>query len=324
MNIVLATDDKFVQHCAVTIISILKNNPDSVNIYILTEGLSEVNKNILNDLVLSNCGNIMFIKVEPDKLKNCPMPSMDNLKHISIATYYRLLIPELIPQEIDKVIYMDCDIVVRKNLQNLWNINIDNHALGAVYQIIGRTVDDTKRLGYSSKYGYFNAGVLLVNLKYWRQKNITNQLFDFLNENRKSIIYHDQDALNGVLFDKCFKLPIKWNMLTLFFMKETLKIVDKDENVVINEYKDYKNQMIKEKDDPSVIHFVSREKPWHFNCDHPFRNEYYKYLNFTIFKDYRPLIDNWKDISLNNSFKIAIETLKRLVRPSKYLSIKSN
>jgi lipopolysaccharide biosynthesis glycosyltransferase len=280
MNIALASDNNFIQHCAVTLVSILKNNPEGANIYLLTEGLDRDNESKLKELTISNNGNLFIINVNSEVLNDCPMPIANSLSHISIATYYRLLIAKLLPDTIDKVIYLDCDIVVRHSLIELWNYPISNWAMGAVYQIVEWNVAAIKRLGYPVSFGYFNAGVLLINLKYWRDNHITDRLFEYINLKSDVIYYHDQDALNGLLHDQCLRLPCKWNMLTGFFMKHILSVNEIDNGKIINNHSDYKQQLIKEKDDPTVIHFVSKPKPWDAGCDHPYKNEYYHYLSF--------------------------------------------
>lgn len=287
MNIVCATDNNFIQHCAVTIVSILKNNPSNVVIYLLTEGLTEENELKLKNLTIQNGGEIHFIIVNSEVLKTCPMPNLPKLDHISIATYYRLLIPKLLPETIDKVIYLDCDIVIRQNLNELWNYSIDQFAVGAVYHIAKWIVSSIIRLDYPISFGYFNAGVLLINLKYWRENEISERLFEYLTKKRDVIVFHDQDALNGVLYDKCMKLPIKWNMLPRFFKKSTLDINDVYNGKIINEYYDYKSQMLVEIDNPAVVHYVSKPKPWDAMCDHPYKDEYFNYLKYTNWHSFK-------------------------------------
>ena len=89
-NIVLATENNYVQHCAVTIASILKNN-SNVSIYVLTEDLSEYNKKILSDEVARFRSELHFVHIEKEIIDSLPMPSHAFLSHISRATYNRLL-----------------------------------------------------------------------------------------------------------------------------------------------------------------------------------------------------------------------------------------
>jgi len=322
MNIVCATDNNFVQHCAVTLVSILKNNSNDVNIYLLTEGLLKSNESILNELVTSNGGKIKIIKVDSETLKDCPMPPLSELNHISIATYYRLLISKLLPGNIEKAIYFDCDIIVRHNLDALWNYDISKYAIGAVYQIADWNIDAIKRLGYPVSFGYFNAGVLLINLKYWRDNHISEKLFKYLHLKNEAIVYHDQDVLNGLLHDKCLRLPCKWNMLTGLFRKDILKINDVDEGKVINYYSDYKNQLLTEKDNPAVIHFVYKPKPWDAGCTHPYQYEYYNYILYTPWHNFKiPKIWSMVFKSPKKVYSIYREKTKRLLKGNPYFEI---
>ena len=287
MNILCATDDKFAQHCAAMLISVLKNNPANISIYILTESLSNYNEAKLKLTVTENGGNIHIVTVNPEILKDCPMPSDPQLSHISKATYYRLWLSKLLPNSVEKIIYLDCDIVVRHSLIDLWETPLNNLALGAVYHIGSSNINEIKRLGYPVKYGYFNAGVLLINLRYWRDNNIPEKLIEFLFIHKDTIHFHDQDVLNGVLFDKCIMLPCKWNMLNAFFLKSTLRINDINEEIIINDYSEYKKQILINKDDPVVIHFASTPKPWNIGCRHPYKNEYYHYLQYTPWYEFK-------------------------------------
>ena len=289
MIFVLASDNNFVQHCVVTIVSIFRNNKKSdICFYILTEGLTDENEAILIKVVSENAGKLFITNVDKDILKDVPMPDDKQLSHISIATYYRLFISKLLPKNIDKVIYLDCDIIVRQSLNELWEYNIENSAIAAVYQIVDWNISAIKRLKYPVEYGYFNAGVLLINLAYWREHQIPDLLLSFVHNNKELIVFHDQDVLNGVLYDKCLKLPCKWNMLSNFFQKNTLSVSDFNEGILINDYKDYKQQILQVINNPAIIHFVFKPKPWNSGCDHPYKKDYFFYLKYTPFYNYRP------------------------------------
>lgn len=284
MNIVLATDNNFVQHCDVAMTSIMEHNKN-INFYIITDGLSEKNKKNLSDQVNKYNCTLDFLYVDKSIIDKLPMPKSNNLKHISPATYYRLFVTELLPQNIEKLIYLDCDMIIRGDLNDLWNTNLNGYAMAAVYQnnnwaINNHTFD---RLNISSKRGYFNAGMLVINLKYWRDNNVQEKLLKYLHENYDKIVYHDQDVLNVILNKHTLSISPIWNMLTDFY-----KSLNKDINcgcVLISSDKleTYKNNS-------KIIHFVSRPKPWEYACNHPLYKEYYKYLKKTIYKDYNPPI----------------------------------
>lgn len=294
MNILLTTDNNFVQHCAVAMVSILKNNTN-VSLYLLTEGLTENNEKILTSLVSENNGKIVIIKAPTEIVQQFPMPSFMS-SHISIATYYRLFVTMLLPEFIDKIIYLDCDIVVRGSLEDLWNTDIDNYALAAVYQNNEWALDNNsyERLGFSSDYGYFNAGMLLMNLSYWRKNNVQQRLFSFIKNNYAAIHSHDQDVLNAVLHKEVLPVSCKWNVLALFF-SDNLNELHFPLNL---SYKDDFLQGIK--NNPTVVHYVFKPKPWETGCYHPYKKEYYHYLSFTAWKGWNP------KFNLDNFYKYFI------------------
>lgn len=280
MIIVCSTDDNFVQHCCIMLTSVLINN-SNVSVYVLTEKLTEDNLDIIKNEIESKGGVFHLIVVDSSIISKLPMPDLNELSHISSATYYRLLISYLLPTTIDRIIYLDCDIIVRKSLEELWETKIEDYALGAVYQLDKNTIEEIKRLGYPLEYGYFNAGVLLINMDYWRKNKVSDRLLDYLIDNYNIIKYHDQDALNSVLHKECLIIPSKWNMQSMFFFNDINCIHDVNEGKIIKKYKEYKKQIKSEKKDPTIIHYVSKPKPWNLYCVHPFRKEYYKYAMLT-------------------------------------------
>lgn len=274
MNIILSTDDNFVQHCCVAMISILENN-DDVSFYLFTAGLTQKNYDLITRLVEERKGVLHLCKIDDAVTMDFPMPKGAG-EHISIATYYRLFAGIVLPPDVDRVIYLDCDIVVRGSLKSLWQMDINNYALGAVYQGMNfLTAEDFNRLGIPEEKGYFNAGVLLINLDYWRKRQVTERLFDFIKNNYHRIKQHDQDTLNAVLYDEVKPISYTWNYLPQFYLVK--------KGLSFPVHVDYS-----EKIDPIVIHYVSVPKPWDYGCSNPYTKEYFKYLDLTPFKGWRP------------------------------------
>lgn len=281
--IVLSTDNGYVQHCAATLTSISQNNPNTF-FYILTEGLEDKNADLLLTLAHNNKCELEVLTVSKEFIDKVPMPDEKALSHISPATYYRLLISSLLPDSVDKVVYMDCDIIVRKSLEQLFEIDVANYALGAVFQDDPTLLqgDEQSRLGLSAEQGYFNAGVLLMNLAYWRENKVEEQLLDFMDKNYNNIRFHDQDVLNAVLGKKTRLISCNWNLLTVFLTRALHNFTSER---CVNYRKEVQGGI---GNDPAVVHFVYRPKPWEWSCVHPFKSEYYKYLDKTPFKGWRP------------------------------------
>ena len=282
MKIVCATDNNFVQHCTIMIVSVLTNNPGT-EVYILTDGLTEKNEQILHEEVERLDGKLHICIVDDEKINALPLSKDKGLSHISKATYYRLMISDLLP-EVDKVIYLDCDIVVNGSLNELWDTDISNYAIAAVLQI-GHGFE-AERLGYPMSYGYFNAGVNMLNLKYFREHSVKEALFKYAEENLDKLLYNDQDILNAVLYDKCLHLLPMWNMTSMAYDPNLKYKGDCKNGVVVNDFREEKENIKKFRDNPIVLHYVSKPKPWQKGCYHPLSSLYYDYARKTIhFKD---------------------------------------
>lgn len=286
MIIACATDNNFVQHCSIMLTSLLCNN-NNVEIYILTDGLTEENTKILSEEVDAYHGSLHICNVDPKILDEFPLSTNKELKHISKATYYRLLMADILPPTVKKVLYLDCDIIVDAPIDEFWNMDLSGKALAAVLQI--GSGDHAERLGIPIEYGYFNAGVNLMNLEYCREHNLSKVFMDYIQEHYEHLLYNDQDVLNGVLYDKCMHVMPQWNMLPLMYDWRLKLRGDKRNGVVINDYTEEKRNAISHRKNPSIIHYASKIKPWHKNSSSPVYKKYYDYAKKTIhFNNIKP------------------------------------
>lgn len=270
MNIVCVTDNNYVQHCGVMLTSLFENNKgEEIHIYLLTEGLSEASKKSIENIIFNYNGYFHYYIIDKSYFEKCPIRKGD---HVNIAAYYRLVISSVLPLEITNVLYLDCDLIIRKTLKEIFDINLKNKALAAVNELSACRHDSFVRLQYDSSYGYFNSGVLLVNLEYWRKNNIENKLFNYINMYHDRIVFHDQDILNAVLYNQWLPLSPKWNMIEPFYYASI-----EPTNIEIN-------SLLKA---PSILHYTWKRKPWHITCTHPLKKDYFKYLKLTEWKSYR-------------------------------------
>ena len=290
MDIILACDDKFVPFCSVVISSTLRHNKN-VNFYIFTEGLTEKNQCLLQQLAEGKSGTLSVKVVDKDIIKSFPLPKGEGLSHISVATYFRLFSSELLP-ELDKAIYLDCDILVRGSLEDLWNIDMRDNYLAAVYHPNSLSINNGafNRLGIPVSQGYFNAGVLLMNLKKWKEDGIYQKCLDFIRDNYACIRNHDQDVLNAVCGKRTLILPCKWNMLSLFYTVRFWYQTNDPYNKL------YQSELINAAgviDESVVVHFAARPKPWEWYCTHPFCKEFLFELKSNKFRLNRIKWSNW-------------------------------
>ena len=268
MHIVFSIDDAFALYCGVLITSICENNrDDEIYFYIISSGICVSNKQIIEEVVSKYNKKVVFYNISTDTLRNCPISG-----HISIATYFRILIPEIL-LDLEKVLYLDCDIIVLSSLKALWDIDISNYAIAAVPDMYDRDLRIYNRLEYDMRKGYFNAGVLLMNLKYWRARNISNKILSYIDNNSNKIKYWDQDALNYILQDEKLILPLCYNVHDGFYWKKHFL-----NNNQINEIFDARLN-------PVILHYTGAVKPWYKECEHPRKNDYIKYVELFLSSD---------------------------------------
>lgn len=264
MDVVCAADNNYVEHCTVMLTSLFETNPgEDFTIHLLSDGMSDEGIASIEKAVRSFGGRFHAYRIDPEVLKRCPIKTTD---HLSLATYNRLLMAELLPPEVDRALYLDCDIVIDGPLRELLETPLDGYALAAVEEMGCSLPDVYERLGYEPRYGYFNAGVLLVNLAYWRHIDSVKLFFDYIAANSDRIVAHDQDVLNALFHDKCLHLNCRWNAEEAFYHRSVLKRMG------------YDVQLRRTLRRPAVLHYTWKPKPWNPGCRHPFRIAYFRCL----------------------------------------------
>ena len=294
VDILTCTDSTFVVPLGVLLHSICANNVNCVFQFhiIIDKTVSDKQKLQLSQTV-ERCGQTIFYDVNADKL-DVKLPIVSYRFPVSI--YYRLLMAKILPESVSRILYLDADIVVRHDLEELWKTDLQGCALGAV-------VNQTKarryweRLDYPRSIGYVNSGVLLVDLTYWRQHKVTEQFLDYISKDSKRLVYPDQDVINVVLKGKIFFLKEKYNTQEGFFVegRETQS----------HETQDGVNEAIH---DSCVLHYTGC-KPWDWFCDHPLKDVYYQFKRDTLWENNLFMETKWL-----RSFSLFYNELKRVLR----------
>lgn len=275
MDILACTDKNYIMPCGVMMRSVCENNQkEHITFHlIIDKSVDDKCKNKLQQCLVGNT-SIQFYHFDNSILTKY---TIGNEHHLTIATYYRLFICNLLPQNINRIIYLDCDLVVRHSLNKLWKTDLTNKALGAVTDMSEAVTERYSRLNYSQSLGYFNAGVLLINLEYWREHNLQDVFWNYMKENIDKLKQHDQDVLNYTCRDCKVNLPFIYNSQDGFGY-----------NRAYFDVKKYAQELPQALTAPVILHFTGN-KPWEKECDHPYKNEFFKYQNLTPWKG-MPLI----------------------------------
>ena len=253
IHVVLSSDDNYTRPLAVTMLSVLYNRRknDVLFFHILDGGIAEANRRRINAMTETMHAAVEFISVPADLFSGMTL-NITRENHVSLATYYRLLIPSLV--QTSRCIYMDCDMLCRTRLAPLWKTSLEGCLAAAVIDI-----DEDKQSTRLNLKRYFNAGLFLMDLDGMRQEGIQKKFFRFLEENYERIVMHDQDILNCVLEDRIYKLDRTWNCQ------------------VTKTHKCRKMGFHELSKTANILHFIGHKKPWMWNCNAPRRVEYWKY-----------------------------------------------
>ena len=291
INIAFATNKNYAIHMVVAIASILSNNKSNRNIcfYILHSELDSKDiQNIESVKKLATSFKVQFVFLNlGDKFSNY---SLDG--YFSKETMYRLLLADILTN-IDKILYLDPDIVVIKDISKLYNENIDDFYIAGIKDLIlfhllrsdGKVnyknekyywEDYYKHLGLSMEqmYSYVQAGVLLINLKKIRQDKKIDEINSIIDK-YKYLIFNDQDVINIVFKDNIKFLDGKWN-----FTDPRNQLLYG--NLIAKEYLEWGSA----KKNPAIIHYTGKDKPWNFKKNYLllYFNEYLKYRQKTVYR----------------------------------------
>ncbi|HFU4450437.1 TPA: glycosyltransferase [Streptococcus suis] len=210
MHIAFSVAGKYADYVGTAIYSILKHNADSpIQIYILHQEIESEYKHNLDQLMIHFPNTtIQFIKIENQYLKKIK-PAKDGL-HIS--TYYRFLLAELLP-DVDKVLYLDVDVLVRGEIRTLWNTDLSSASLGVSREIdiYAGCPEHVTSIGLEDHHNYFNAGVILFNLKKLRSEQLNKLLLETAITKSPDLRFGDQDILNMIFKDDCVLFDYVYN-----------------------------------------------------------------------------------------------------------------
>ena len=262
INLLLGMDAGFAPYYGVMLTSLLENNRNhSFNVYVLTDSSWIDKLTEKYERLLSAYHSRLFVyQVDEALISQCPLTPES---HITLPTYYRLMAPSLLPDSIDRILYLDGDVIVNGDIMDLWNIDISEYAFAGVEDWAYLLSDNYLRLQYDKHYGYYNAGVTLYNLDYWRRNRVSERIFEYINTNSKRLKWLDQDAVNGFLHKSRYVLPIKYNFQVFFFMREFWDLYPEE----------FRSDVLKTASKPVIVHYNGHVKP----CDiHFYGYPYYK------------------------------------------------
>lgn len=290
MKVVYSSSDSYSEIAGVSMISLFENNKEEekIKVFIIDNGISLNNRRNLQVIADKYQRELEFLdSVDIEKLAATKI----NVGRWHISTFYRLLLGSIIPENVDKIMYIDCDMIIQQSLHKIWNMDMEE------YYVFG--ADDCRGKLYRSDIElpenniYINNGFLLINLKAWRENDIESKFLDFMNLRAGNLTYMDQAVLNHVLgsMDKIGLLSLKYNAQTVFYDFNYDEV-----DLYRRPVWPYSRTELEESiANPTIVHFtscfISGTRPWNVKNNHPYRDEFLRYRSMSPWKD-KPL---WED-----------------------------
>lgn len=287
--IFFACDDNFVKYTIVTMKSIMQNASKDKNyrLYILNTNIGEKYKKIAFDVIKEHSNfELIFEDVKDyiDSIKE-KLPLRD---YYSATTYFRLFISEMHP-ELDKAIYIDSDTIVKGDISKLFDYELGNNLVGACHEqamiqtdVYGKYVEINLGL---NRYNFFNAGLLVINLKLWREECVLDQFLDLITIYNCRVT-QDEDYLNIICENRVCWICDSWNVEVY----EEIKYADEDIN---------------------MIHYIMWAKPWHFEGAR-LEQYFWQYAKMTpVYDEIIEVLNNYTDAERDRDLKQA-EYLQQL------------
>jgi lipopolysaccharide biosynthesis glycosyltransferase len=292
--VVCAADNHYAMQLAVVARSALDHlgADRQLLLYVIDGGITSRNKAKIARSIDSHRCTLTWLNPAQQAIENVPTSG-----HITAAAYLRLLIPSLLPESIQRAIYLDSDLILNADLGKLWDLDTEAFPLWAVQQFSIPYVSSQqglmnyRELGIPPNSKYFNSGVLLFNLQWWRSHQIAAQVMDYIAHYREAIRLHDQDALNAVLAGQWGELDPRWNQTPDIYQFATWKESPFSEEMF--------QILIR---DPYLIHFATAGKPWNSRAIHPANDLYFQYVDKTAWAGWR--FNHWRRLQNRLNWEI--------------------
>lgn len=273
-HIVYASDNMFAEILGVSLVSLYENSRDmeDIIVYILDSDITENNK----EKLLSICrtyqrSNAVFIPAEniSDTL------SIDvAADRGSLSQYARLFISSALPDELNRVLYLDCDTIIKQSIRELWNLNLQGKTIGALMDAFSKYYRPNINLQPNDIM--FNSGVMLIDLEQWKKQEVEQRLLEFIIEKKGKIQQGDQGALNAILSQNTYCFESCFNSITIFYDFTYDEIMIYRRPPQFYSWRDVRKAV----EDPKIIHFTTSflsKRPWIKGCGHRYVSEWLKY-----------------------------------------------
>jgi lipopolysaccharide biosynthesis glycosyltransferase len=269
-------------------IQINHKSDEKIDFFIVEDGITEGNKRKVEKSINDNRIVLHWMPMKNCIPKNVKLPV--DKSNLPMNIFARLFIPHFVPDSVNKVIYFDVDMIVLVDISRLWNTDINDQIIGVVQDQFIHTVShwggvsNYEELGIPSDKKYFNSGLMIIDTKKWKSRDITDKVILCIEKYSKLSQFSDQYGLNAILYDDWYPLDPLWNT---FSYSEEAK--------------------------PFLIHFTGRKPIYKtYNYSDNYRKIFYNYLNQTEWSNFRPIGETTRYLKKASNM---IEKIIRTIKP---------
>jgi len=279
LRVVYGSDDNYAKFMGVSMYSLFETNTEfeQIVVYILDCGITQENKNRLAAVAEEWGREIHFV----DMSSAVESLQLNMGAHkIAIASYARLFMATLLSQECERVLYIDCDTIVKDSLAPLWQTEFGTALIAGAQDTVDSYFLDVIGLPKGTKY--INAGILLANIAAWRVENLQEKFMALIAKFDGNVPHHDQGTINAVCGDRRVVIPMRYNVTANLysFSAQTIKKI-----YFLEEY--YSQAELTEAiAKPAIVHFTTGllGRPWEEKSTHPERENFWQVVNKTPWK----------------------------------------
>lgn len=255
MNILVSSNAKYLPITATMIYSLWLHNRNRHRVWFLYNDIEEADRESFIRYLYDKCNaQVHFVKIDKLLFDSLDVPLV--IKHISIETYYRIIAQFVLPSDLDRILWLDSDIIVKRNIDAFYNQSLEGKSLVACRNMGDGDSCNRARLGLPEDYVYFNAGVILFNLEYLRVNTTINGVLSFCKEHIGILKMQDQDLLN------------------LLYHGSAMVIQDQLFNCMVNWPQDFITDDIVER--CRILHYAGWQKPWRIRWQNRWSHYYWE------------------------------------------------
>jgi lipopolysaccharide biosynthesis glycosyltransferase len=280
ITVVFAADDNYSRPLATAARSVIATlRPDRrLQLCVLDMGIGLSNRRLIEATFEHPLVDLVWIDSLRERVADLPNP----WTAITRATYARLWIPTVLPESVERALYLDCDVIARRCVGDLFCSDMKGAAALATPDVQSPFVSSTYAVPYWFERGRraddlnFNAGVMLMDLTAFRAERVTEAALEYLSDGRHYFA-QDQEALNSVLAGRIGEMDPRWNQQSEIFLKQY--------EVILPFSQELREQLMA---NPWITHYSNQKKPWHAGLQHPLVHEWFEHLDQTAYAGWRP------------------------------------